>query len=455
MHEAIHEVSFSIWTMTAFIFGAVVISKLLAKKTQSVDVLWLIVAGAILGNVGLLPSNNHALEYIGEIGIVFIMFALGFEENLENFVEGLKKSLGVAIIGAIFPFIAGYMSASMFGFSHNSAMVWGLTMTATAVSLTMMSLKNTGMNKTKAATGIMTAAVVDDVLSLIGVAILIPIILIGASGAEDGKAVNMLEILWIIAKVFIFFAVIIVVGLFAFPDKKMQNYVPIRKWERIIRIPQYFYQQIGLNKFFMLHKGEYLPLFVIFIAFSMGAFANELGFHPAIGAYFAGLFMKEDYFLEKTDSEQKEFQSHLHIIHKFIDNIAFTVFGPIFFVNLGTKLVFDIEILSSALPIVLTLFILVLVFQVLSAGLAAKYTGGYENHDSVLIGLGMLGRAELAFIVINIAYVQNKIISTEEFYTLIFTAFLLNISVPLLIKMWQPYYSGEKEFKLLGIKLSK
>ncbi len=452
MHE---ELQFSIWTMTAFIFGAVVISKLLAKKTNSVDVLWLILSGAILGNIGLLPSQNHALEYIGEIGIVFIMFALGFEENLNNFIEGLKKALGVAVIGAIFPFLAGYMGASFFGYSHNSAMVWGLTMTATAVSLTMMSLKNTGMNKTKAATGIMTAAVVDDVLSLIGVAILIPIILIGSATDGTHEAVNVMEILWIITKVVIFFGVIILVGLFAFPDKKMQKAVPITKYARFVRFPQYIYQQIGLNKFFMLHRGEYLPLFVIFIAFSMGAFANELGFHPAIGAYFAGLFMKEEYFLEKSALEEKELQSHLHIIHKFIDNIAFSVFGPIFFVNLGTKLVFDVDILSSVIPIILVLFVLVLVLQVLSAGLAAKYTGGYENHDSVLIGLGMLGRAELAFIVINIAYVQNHIISTEEFYVLIFTAFLLNISVPLLIQYWQPYYGGKKELKLFGIKLSK
>ena len=450
-----HETEFSIWTMTAFIFGAVVISKLLAKKTQSVDVLWLIMAGALLGNFGLLPSDNHALEYVGEIGIVFIMFALGFEENLQNFINGLKKSLGVAIIGAIFPFAAGYLTAAAFGFGHNSSMVWGLTMTATAVSLTMMSLKNTQMHKTKAATGIMTAAVVDDVLSLIGVAILIPIILIGSAGGEHGEAVNSMEILWIIAKVIIFFAVIIIVGLFAFPDKEMPKTVPADKWERIVRIPQQFYHQIGLNKFFMLHQGEFLPLFVIFVAFSMGAFAHELGFHPAIGAYFAGLFMKEDYFVEKTLSARKEFRNHLDVIHKFIDNIAFTVFGPIFFVNLGTKLVFDLDILSSVMPAIIALFMLVLVFQIASAGLAAKYTGGYSNQDSVLIGLGMLGRAELAFIVINIAYVQNQIISTEEFYILIFTAFLLNITVPLAIKAWQPYYYGKKTLKIFGIKISK
>ncbi len=55
----------------------------------------------------------------------------------------------------------------------------------------------------------------------------------------------------------------------------------------------------------------------------------------------------------------------------------------------------------------------------------------------------MLGRAELAFIVINIAYVQEKIISQEEFYILMFVTFLLNISVPILLKLYKPIYEKE------------
>ena len=85
-----------------------------------------------------------------------------------------------------------------------------------------------------------------------------------------------------------------------------------------------------------------------------------------------------------------------------------------------------------------------LVLQIVSAGGAAKFTGGYNNRDSILIGLGMLGRAELAFIVINIAYVQNQLITQQEFYILVFTTFLLNISVPLLIKGYTPFYKKMK-----------
>jgi dolichyl-phosphate-mannose--protein O-mannosyl transferase len=56
----------------------------------------------------------------------------------------------------------------------------------------------------------------------------------------------------------------------------------------------------------------------------------------------------------------------------------------------------------------------------------------------------MLGRAELAFVVMNIAYIQNKILSDEAFYTLMVVCFLLNIAVPICIRWWSPVYLGEK-----------
>jgi len=62
-----------------------------------------------------------------------------------------------------------------------------------------------------------------------------------------------------------------------------------------------------------------------------------------------------------------------------------------------------------------------------------------------MIGLGMLGRAELTFIVMDIGYIHNNIFTTEVFYTLMFTAFSLNISVPLFIKLWLRYFSGKNK----------
>lgn len=80
--------------------------------------------------------------------------------------------------------------------------------------------------------------------------------------------------------------------------------------------------------------------------------------------------------------------------------------------------------------------------QVSSAGLAARFTGGMTWHQSLMIGFGMLGRAELAFVVMDIAYVQHQILHVEAFFTLMMTAFILNVSVPLTIRWWRPYYNA-------------
>jgi Kef-type K+ transport system membrane component KefB len=190
---------------------------------------------------------------------------------------------------------------------------------------------------------------------------------------------------------------------------------------------------------------------MIFIAMASGALADGFGFHPAIGAYLVGLFLKKEYFLFDDDESGDEQYRDSKLV---IDHMAFTIFGPIFFVNLGAKIVFDPSIFSDVWLHIVVLFSSVLVLQILSATIAARYTGGYEWHESIMIGVGMLGRAELAFIVIDIAYTEHRIFTEEQFYTLIIATFLLNISVALLIDFWKPYYNGVKRLKLFGVTLS-
>lgn len=436
-----------LWMHTAIILAIVVVSKLAASKTNTVDVLWLIILGAIGVNIGILPEHSEVLEVIGEWGIVFVMFALGFEENVTNFVKGLKKSWGIATIGAIFPFMAGYFSATLFGYSGGTALVFGLTMTATAVSLTMVSLKAENLHKSTAATGIMTAAIIDDILSLIGLAILIPLLL---SSSSDGINADFGTIAIILLKVVIFFVIIIFAGTVLFPEAL--KYDKRRKYSLFFKAMLSIRKLFGIRQLLVVYKGQLTPLIMIFTAMLFGAIAHALGFHAAVGAYFAGLFLKEEYFTYKIEDKT---HTHLHDAEFVINHLAFTIFGPIFFVMLGTKLIFNAEIMIKVLPMSLVLFGLVLVLQVFSAGLAARFTGGYKWHESVMIGLGMLGRAELAFIVINIAYTQNHIINLEEFYSLILTVFMLNLTVPVAIKWWKPYYNGDKTMKIAGITLSK
>lgn len=181
--------------------------------------------------------------------------------------------------------------------------------------------------------------------------------------------------------------------------------------------------------------GELAILTVFLLALVVGLLAHAFGFHPAVGAYMAGLVLKEEYFHQRTGSPERYLETR-----RIVDSAAFSWIGPVFFVLLGTKLVFDMDIFMAVLPQTALLLIGILVAQVSSATLAARYTGGMGWEGSLMIGFGMLGRAELAFVVMNIAYVQHDILNEEAFYMLMLTTFWLNVSVPVTIRLWKPYY---------------
>jgi len=406
-------------SILAIIWTSVFIAAYLADKTRLTPVLWYLFCGIILVNVNLLPKEMPAFIIdFADLGIIIIMFALGFEEDTNNFIGSIKRSWGIAFFGAIAPFAIAYFTTFYYWQDHNTALMCGLAMTATAVSLTMVSLKGEKLNGTPAATGIMTSAVLDDIGSLALVAIMVPI-------ATGEVTATIAGITWVLSKAITFFIMVIIIGKWLFPTSQgLLKKIPI-------------IGQINLRVFLSVGKGEYTILSLLLIAIGVGLLAHEFGFHPAIGAYMGGLVVRREYF----DFHQEQQVDFYQQARQIIDNVAFTWIGPVFFVTLGAKLIFDLDIFLSVLPESLCLFIALFIGQVASASLAARFTGGFAWAESLMIGFGMLGRAELAFVVMNIAFVQYQIISLEVFYTLMLTCFLLNISVPLTIRWWKVKFS--------------
>ncbi len=404
------------------IWVVVLIAGFIARKTRLTPVLWFLFFGSLLVNVGLLPQEpSQFIGVFSELGIIVIMFALGFEENSSAFLKSIKRSWGIALFGALAPFAAAYSAAIYFWQDTNIAMLSGLAMTATAVSLTMVTLRNEGINRTPAAIGIMTSAVLDDIASLAMVAILIPL-------ATGGAVVSVAGIAMIVLKAVAFFIIVTVLGSWLFPA----NEGPLKK------IP--FFGKFHLRHLLLSAKGEHATLTLLLLAVTVGLLAHEFGFHPAVGAYMAGLILKDEYF---HLTQKREMSLYIHT-KGIIESVAFSWIGPVFFVILGTKLIFDPAIFLSVIDEAVILTLGIFFSQVISAALAARYTGGFSMDEGVMIGFGMLGRAELAFVVMDMAYNQNNILTTEAFYTLMFTAFCLNVVVPVSIRWWKPYYIGEK-----------
>ena len=409
----------------ALIWASVFIASWLASKTKLTPALYFLAAGCIMVNLGWLPTQSTPfITGISEVGIILIMFALGFEANPGHFVRSIKRSWGIALFGAIAPFIAAYSCAQYFWGDDKIAMLCGLTMTATAVSLTMVSLKSEGLHLSGAASGIMTSAIIDDIASLALVAVLIPV----ATGSGD---LSVTGIGLILLRALFFFVLIVIIAVWIMPHSA----------ERGILARYPVLRRFGMINLLAIDNGSKATLGILLVAISISLLAHHLGLHPAIGAYMAGLIIKEEYFhFGKRENKKALYQD----TRKIIDDVAFSWIGPIFFVNLGTELVFEAGIFTSVLDETLILLGSVFFAQVISAAVAARYTGSFNWQDSIMIGFGMLGRAELAFVVMNIAYIQHGIFTEEVFYTLMIAIFWLNVAVPVTIRFWRPYYSGEK-----------
>ena len=416
----------------AVIWAAVFVAVVAAKKTRLTPVLFFLFMGFLLVNVGILPRESDLfIREFAELGIIFIMFSLGFEETTENFMASMKKSWGIALFGAIGPFTITYVITDYIWNEPAVSLMCALAMTATAVSLTMVSLRSEGLQHSVVATRVMTSAVIDDIGALVAVAILVPL----ATGEE---AFTVGAALGTAGKAALFFIVVTVLGGWIFPHR-------LRGWVK--RVP--FIGRYGVMHILTFDDGRHATLAVLLMALVVGLIATYFGFHPAGGAYMAGLIVKEEYLQISEKSRIVRKTPHTESVYtetkRIIDNAAFSWIGPVFFVDLGAKIIFDVYLLLGVLPYAAALLVGLLVVQVASAGLAARYTGGMNFHQSLMIGFGMLGRAELAFVVIDVAYVQNQILSDETFYTLMITAFCMNVAVPLTISWWRPYYDAVEE----------
>jgi len=344
-----------------------------------------LIVGVVLGPAVLgWIQPGELIQLLAEIGIFFLMFHAGVETQPLEFFQALKRSLGVAIVGAIVPFSVSFGVALLFGLDMIGATFVGLTMTATAVVITLKSLKDLGLANTRVARIIVASCVIDDLLTLIFFGLVIGVL----SGGEFEPMILLITL----GKVLGFIAVAIVIGRYVYPR---------------------------LNLPFRSEGGKGFT-FVLVMALALGLFAEAIGLHIILGAYLAGLFFEE----------KVAHPNLVRIVKDRAYGIAYSFLGPIFFISLGFSITFDIS--TSGVGFILLLTAAVIVGQILSAGGMALRMGLPKN-EALTVGVGMCGRAEIAFILASLALTQGAI-DKPAFSALIFTAFLLNLFTPLALK---------------------
>ncbi|HCL30596.1 MAG TPA: hypothetical protein DIC52_19475 [Candidatus Latescibacteria bacterium] len=344
-----------------------------------------LIVGVLVGPAvfGLI-SPSEAITLLAEIGIFFLMFHAGVETQPHEFFDALKRSIWVAVVGAAVPFAVSFSLALTFGLDYVGATFVGLTMTATAVVITLKSLKDLGLANTRVARIIIASCVIDDLLTLIFFGLVV--------GVLTGGTFEPVAIAITLGKVVGFLAVSLLLATFVYP-----------------RLTLPFRSEGG--------KGF---TFVLLTALAAGLFAEAIGLHMILGAYLAGLFFEE----------KVAHPNLVKIVNDRAYGIAYSFLGPIFFMSLGFSITFDIS--ATQVGFIALLTTVVIVGQIVSAG-AMALKMGLPKREALTVGVGMCGRAEMAFILASLALAQGAI-DQAVFTILILTAFLLNLFTPLALK---------------------
>ncbi|MEL0080836.1 MAG: cation:proton antiporter [bacterium] len=401
--------SFFLALASIFIVGKIV-SSLFVKYKQP-EVLGELIAGVLLGILGLIPLYGELgydfFHLLSEVGVAILLFEIGLETDLDDLINVGLPSLIVGIIGVVAPFGLGYFTVytladlNFVSFGSETAqfltaLTIGATLTATSVGITARVLSELGKLKSTEAKVVLGAAVIDDVLGLIILAVISGIISTSSISGTSDISISSTEILIISAKAFGFLILAILLGnLFT---KKLFIYI------------------------YNLKARGSLLLGALAYTFIFAYLAQFAGLAPIIGAFAAGLL------LAKTN--QKD------LIEDRLKPVA-DVFIPIFFIMVGSAV--DITAFNPFIKENIAVIILALVlFVVAIIGKVISGIGAYKlNVNKLVIGIGMIPRGEVGLIFASMGLVSGVLTKSEYSALTIMVMLTTFIAPPLLYKFFR------------------
>lgn len=332
-----------------------------------------LVGGIIVGPMvlGIVDPESLTIELLAELGIFFLMLHSGLETNPRELLQSTKKSILIAIGGVLLPFVSGYYVAIAFGQTNSEALFIAMGLSITAIAITARLFKDYKVQRTKIAHITLGAAVLDDIFALMLFSVVLNLV-------ETGD-VNMLSIMFMLLKVTLFFGVVIFGGL------KLSKYMGN----------------------FLKNKGFTLTLIV---ALALGLLAESIGLHMIIGAFLAGLFIREEVVDEKVFRK----------IEDRIYGLSYSFLGPIFFTSLAFHL--DFTAIVTRPWFLIAILIISVIGKVVGAG-GAAYIQKIKPIHSLIIGLSMNSRGAVELIIASIG-IQQGIIDQDVFSILVIMAFV-------------------------------
>ena len=367
-----------------------VVAKLasLVERFGQPSVLGELLAGVVLGNLALVGLNtfepiktNEIIRFLSELGVVILLFQVGLETNIQEMRRVGVRAFLVATVGVVLPFFLGATIVGpqlLPGLSSNAYLFLGATLTATSVGITARVFRDLGKLQTPEAQIVLGAAVIDDVLGLIILAVVSAIVTVGTA--------SVLTIAEITLKAVVFLGAAIVLGKVLAPR---------------------------IGHFFSRINTSSGTKFTLAIGFGLvtAFLAERIGLAPIVGAFAAGLVLDPVHFrlfenhklideinqlLDEAEPELKTRVAKVikHHADRHVQDLVeplgyFLV--PIFFVLTGMDVrletLFNLPILLVAIGITVAAFV---------GKVAAGLVAGPVN--KAIVGFGMIPRGEVGLI---------------------------------------------------------
>lgn len=373
-------------TLILIFVGAKILGEF-ANRIGQPTVLGELIAGVLLGVGCLKLVDPHANVFVllADIGVIILLFETGLATDVRELLEVGWRSLAVAAVGVILPFVGGFVFALAFGYTNLVAIFLGATLTATSVGITVRVLSDLGKLGTKEAKIILGAAVADDIVGLIILAVIRDL---GMRGE-----VSALKIVQITTLAVGFFIAAIVIGnVFA---KQLVKFIEKARTSGTLIVAS------------------------IAFAFLWSLGAELAGSAAIVGSFAAGLAL----------GRTRKFD----VIARELKPVAY-IFTPIFFVKIGADV--DIRYFNpfneanhAILVVAGGLFAVAMVGKVLSGLVVFD-----KRINSTAVGIGMAPRGEVGLIFAEVGR-RAGIVTADLFAAVVVVMALTTFIAPPLLKL--------------------
>jgi Kef-type K+ transport system membrane component KefB len=326
---------------------------------------------------------SEVIHHLAELGVLLLMFIAGLELHISDLARSGRVAALAGTLGVLLPLFLGMGVALSFEMGILPAVFIGLILSATSVSISAQTLMELKVLRSRVGTGLLGAAVFDDVLVVLGLSLFLALTQTGG---------GLAGVLSILVRMALYLTAAFAVG---------WNFLP-RLSRRITRLP----------------VSQSLVTFTFVTILLYGWAAEVIGNMAAItGSFLAGLMLARSPVKERIESG--------------MSILAYAVFVPIFFVNVGLSANAR-ELTGDSIWLMATMTFIAVLGKVLGAGAGARL-GGFSRIESLQLGVGMMSRGEVGLIVASVG-INQGVISQDVFSAIVGVVILTTVLTPPLLR---------------------